>query len=66
VDGQADTFREALEEYHRAQKEFVRGNPQSLKTLCSHADDVTIVGGWGGFEKGWSTQVERRVRSQRF
>ena len=60
MDGQADTFREVLEQYHRAQKEFVRGNPQPLKDLCSHADDVTIVGGWGGFEKGWSTRVERR------
>jgi ketosteroid isomerase-like protein len=25
-----------------------------------HADDVTVLGGYGGFEKGWSAQVEKR------
>jgi len=60
VDNQDNTFREALEDYHRAQKEFVRGNPQPFKDICSHAEDVTIVGGWGGIEKGWSAQVEQR------
>ena len=24
------------------------------------ADDVTIIGGWGGVEKGWNAQVEKR------
>ena len=55
-----DSFKKAIEHYHQAQKEFVRGNPQPFKALCSHADDVTIIGGWGGVEKGWSAQVEKR------
>ena len=55
-----DSFKKAIEQYHQAQKEFVRGNPQPFKALCSHADDVTIIGGWGGVEKGWSAQVEKR------
>ncbi|MGB2595484.1 MAG: nuclear transport factor 2 family protein [Pseudolabrys sp.] len=55
-----DSFHKAIEQYHQAQKEFVRGNPQPLKAQCSHADDVTIIGGWGGIEKGWSAQVEKR------
>jgi len=55
-----DSFHNAIEQYHQAQKEFVRGNPQPFKAQCSHADDVTIIGGWGGIEKGWSAQVEKR------
>ena len=55
-----DSFHKAIEQYHQAQKEFVRGNPQPFKALCSHADDVTIIGGWGGVEKGWGAQVEKR------
>src|SRR3954462_13049787 len=32
---------------------FVRGNAEPLKALCSHSDDVTILGAFGGFEQGW-------------
>jgi hypothetical protein len=55
-----DSFKSAVEQYHQAQKEFVRGKPLPFKALCSHADDVTIIGGRGGIEKGWSAQVEKR------
>jgi len=60
VDNQDYFIRKALDDYHRAKKEFVRGNPQPFKDICSHATDVTIVGGWGGIEKRWSAQVEQR------
>jgi ketosteroid isomerase-like protein len=53
-------LQEAILRYHSAQKEFVQGNPQPFKDICSHAEDVTIMGGWGGFEKGWAAQVEKR------
>jgi ketosteroid isomerase-like protein len=56
----ADELSDAISLYHLAQKEFVKGNPQPLKDICSHADDVTVLGGYGGFEKGWSAQVEKR------
>lgn len=56
----ADELGDAIARYHLAQKEFVKGNPQPLKDICSHADDVTVLGGYGGFEKGWSAQVEKR------
>ena len=56
----ADELGDAITLYHLAQKEFVKGNPQPLKDICSHADDVTVLGGYGGFEKGWSAQVEKR------
>jgi ketosteroid isomerase-like protein len=48
-----------LEEYHRAEIAFQKGDAQPFKDICSHADYVTIVGGMGGVEKGWA-QVEKR------
>jgi len=59
---------QTLAQYRAAQKEFVRGNSKPFKALCSHQDDVTIAGGWGGIEKGWVAQVEGRydLASARF
>jgi hypothetical protein len=49
-----------IDRYRLAQKEFVKGISGPFKEVCSHADDVTIMGGWGGLEKGWVDQVEKR------
>ncbi len=54
----AADLQQTIAKYRLAQQEFVKGNPQPFKDICSHADDVTILGGFGGFEKGWSAQVE--------
>jgi ketosteroid isomerase-like protein len=56
----AADLHETIAKYRLAQEEFEKGNPQPFKDICSHADDVTIMGGFGGFEKGWSAQVEKR------
>ena len=37
-----------------AQTAFVRGDPASMKALWSHAEDVTLMGAWGGKERGWA------------
>jgi hypothetical protein len=37
-----------------AQSAFVRGDPASMKALWSHAEDVTLMGAWGGHERGWA------------
>src|SRR6476660_1600572 len=37
-----------------AQSAFVRGDPAQMKALWSHADDVTLMGAWGGHERGWA------------
>jgi hypothetical protein len=50
----------AIESHHAAAKEFRRGNAGPWKEHCSHADDVTIIGGWGGYEKGWKEEVKNR------
>jgi ketosteroid isomerase-like protein len=56
----AADLQQTIAKYRLAQKEFVKGNPQPFKDICSHADDVTIMGGFGGYEKGWRAQVEKR------
>jgi ketosteroid isomerase-like protein len=33
---------------------FVHGDAQPYKALWSHADDVSIMGGFGGHEEGWT------------
>lgn len=50
----------ALARHRDAWNEFAKGNATPWNEHCSHRDDVTIVGAWGGFEKGWAAQVEKR------
>jgi ketosteroid isomerase-like protein len=33
--------------------ELVEGRPEPFKALWSHADDVVIMGAFGGYERGW-------------
>jgi hypothetical protein len=37
----------------RALGDLVEGRPEPLKALRSHADDVVIMGAFGGYERGW-------------
>lgn len=53
-------FDEALEHYHSALRELVKGNAGSLKKLFSHRGDVTVSGGFGGYFRGWE-QVEKNT-----
>jgi ketosteroid isomerase-like protein len=40
--------------------ELVEGRPEPFKALWSHADDVVIMGAFGGHERGWE-QVSARL-----
>jgi len=40
--------------------ELVEGRPEPFKALWSHADDVVIMGAFGGYERGWG-QVSARL-----
>ncbi len=40
--------------------ELVQGRPEPFKALWSHADDVVIMGAFGGYERGWH-QVSARL-----
>jgi ketosteroid isomerase-like protein len=44
----------------QANREVVQGDATRLKEIYSHQDDITILGGFGGIERGWS-QVEPRL-----
>lgn len=39
---------------------FLSGDPEPYRDLWSHADDITIFGGHGGYERGWD-QVGPRL-----
>jgi ketosteroid isomerase-like protein len=56
-----DGLREALERLDAAQLELQQGRPETFKALWSHADDVTLSGGFGGdVQQGWD-QVGARL-----
>ena len=49
VDGVDDL----IERYFRAQGEFLRGNPEPVKALFSHREDVTLANPLGPPARGW-------------
>jgi ketosteroid isomerase-like protein len=55
-----DELDEALEKYHQALGEFVKGNPEPAKGLWSHRDDVTLANPLGLPARGWE-QVARTM-----
>jgi ketosteroid isomerase-like protein len=57
VDSDWDRF---ISRCHDALGELVEGRPEPFKALWSHADDVTIMGAFGGYEQGWE-QVSARL-----
>jgi ketosteroid isomerase-like protein len=48
-----DDADELIEQYFRAQGEFLRGNPDPVKDLFSHRDDVTLANPYGPPVRGW-------------
>jgi ketosteroid isomerase-like protein len=42
-----------IEQYYRAQREFLRGNPQPVKNLFSQRDDVTLANPYGPPVRGF-------------
>jgi hypothetical protein len=55
----AERWNEFMRALHDAIGAFVQGDPEPYKALWSHADDVSILGGFGGHEIGWSVVGER-------
>jgi ketosteroid isomerase-like protein len=49
----ADEVDELIEQYYRAQREFLRGNPEPVKDLFSQRDDVTLANPYGPPVRGW-------------
>jgi ketosteroid isomerase-like protein len=44
----------AMTQLAAAQRDFMNGDATGLQALYSHRDDVTVMGGFGGFERGWA------------
>jgi ketosteroid isomerase-like protein len=42
-----------IEQYQRALDEFAKGNPEPVKKLYSHRDDVTLANPFGPPARGW-------------
>lgn len=57
----SEDFRAMLAKVDAAQLELQNGRAAAFKALWSHADDITLSGGFGGtIEKGWE-QISRRL-----
>lgn len=44
----------AMAQLLMAQRGFAKGDATGIKQLYSHQEDVTVLGGFGGSERGWS------------
>lgn len=53
------SFAAARAESIAANRDFIQGNPEPLKRLYSHGNDITIFGGFGGLERGWAETEPR-------
>ncbi len=48
----------AVEQYHLALGEFVKGNPAPLQAMFSHRDDVSLANPFGPAIRGWAQAAE--------
>ena len=48
-----DDVDELIKQYYRAQREFLRGNPEPVKDLFSHREDVTLANPYGPPVRGF-------------
>ncbi len=53
------SLRAFLPKFEEGTSRFMNGDPRLWKEHASKRDDVTIVGGWGAYERGWK-EVEPR------
>ena len=50
--GTDDSLHQTIACTQAAAEQMVEGNGAPWKELCSHRDDATIAGAWGGYEHG--------------
>jgi ketosteroid isomerase-like protein len=48
-----DDVDELIEQYYRVQREFLKGNPETVKDLFSHTEDVTLANPYGPPVRGF-------------
>ncbi len=54
---------QAIEQSHLACGEIVRGNPEPLKSVYSHRDDVSLANPFGPAMRGWKQAAETMERA---
>ena len=59
----APDFDSALDQYHRAAGDFVKGNPEPYKATFSHREDVSLGNPFGPFVRGWKHVAETMERA---
>src|SRR5215217_5121067 len=52
-----------IEQFHLAQGEVVKGNPEPVKRLYSHREDVTLANPYGPPVRGWEKVAEVTERA---
>ena len=48
-----DAVDEFIERYHRAQEEFLKGDPEPVEKLWAHGQDVSLANPYGPPVRGW-------------
>jgi ketosteroid isomerase-like protein len=61
--GAVDDVDELIEQFHLAQGEVVKGNPEPVKRLVSHREDVTLANPLGPPVRGWKQVAEATERA---
>jgi ketosteroid isomerase-like protein len=63
-----DDLDEVIEQYNLALGEFIKGNPEPVKTMFSHREDVTLANPLGPPAHGWeevAATIERAASNFR-
>jgi ketosteroid isomerase-like protein len=59
----SEDFDTAVDRYHRAAGEFVKGNTEPYKALFSHGEDVTVANPSFPSTRGWENVEDRMERA---
>ncbi len=51
-------FNRVIEQTHQALREFTKGNPEPMKLIFSHREDVTLGNPFGPPKRGWKQVAE--------
>ena len=54
-----DDLDRVLEQWHLAQDAFVKGDPEPVKEMWSHAEDVSVANPYGPPVRGWDKVLAR-------
>ena len=58
-----DDFDQVIEKYDMAMDEFMRGNPEPVKEIFSHREDVTLANPFFPVGHGWEQVAQRLERA---